>query len=144
MIRAVYEQVRAIVSGLGRAEWAVLLDHGERLQQLGASVPPAVWHKVSGSVATHYRPLEERYGRPTAIAILSAAIVGSAVPAPGTTFLAMASVIALAELHHQLGAGLVLGAADAVKMRLAESEILARQWPQDLAGVLKQESNDET
>jgi hypothetical protein len=140
MIHAVYEHVRAIVSGLGRAEWAALPDHGERLQQLVAHVPTAVWHKISGAVAAQYRTLEERYGRPAALAILSAAIVGSAVPVPGTTFLAMAPLIALAELHRQLVAGPVPGdAASVVKIRLAESEIrqLGRQWMQDLAGVWK-------
>ena len=114
----------------------------ERLRQLVASVPPAVWHKVSGEVATRYHSLEGRYGRPTAIAILSAGIVGTAVPLPGTTVLAMAPLIALAELHHQLvavhGPG---GAPWGAKIHLAESEILhhGRQWMQHLADVLKEE-----
>jgi hypothetical protein len=142
MIQVVYEHVRTILSRLGRTEWAAFSDHGERVQQLVANVPPAVWRKVSGAVAAHYRGLEERYGRATAIAILAAAIVGSAVPAPGTTFLAMAPLIALAELHHQLTTGPGLsGAVDVVKVRLADSEILqlGRQWVQDLADVLKQD-----
>jgi hypothetical protein len=106
-----------------------------------AGVPPTVWHKVSGAVATHYHSLEVRYGRPTAIAVVSAGIVGSAVPLPGTTFLAMAPLIALAELHHQLvpatGPG---GAFGGTKIHLAESEIvhLGRQWMQDLAGMVKE------
>jgi hypothetical protein len=142
MIQAVYEHVRAVVVGLGHAEWAVLPDHGERLERLVTEVPPAVWHKVSAAVATRYHTLEERYGRPTAIAIVSAGILGTAVPVPGTTVLATAPLIALAELHHRLVAppdpG---GAAGPVKIHLAESEILhlGRQWVQDLAGVLKKE-----
>jgi hypothetical protein len=121
---------------------AALPDHGERLRQLVASVPPAVWHKVSGAVATRYNSLEGRYGRPTAIAILSAGIVGTAVPLPGTTVLAMAPLIALAELHHQLVAAPDPGGAPwGATIHLAESEILhhGRQWMQDLAGVLKEE-----
>jgi hypothetical protein len=142
MIQAVYEHVRAVVGRLGHAEWAALPDHGERLQRLVADVPPAVWHKVSAAVATRYHALEERYGRPTAIAILSAGILGTAVPVPGTTVLATAPLIALAELHHRLAAQPDPGGAGGpVKIHLAESEILrlGRQWVQDLAGVLKKE-----
>src|SRR5262245_38726366 len=135
MIQAVYEHVRAVMGRLGHAEWAALSDPGERLQRLVAEVPPAIWHKVRETVATHYRTLEERYGRPTAIAILSAGILGSAVPVPGTTVLAAAPLIALAELHHQLTAGPGPGGTPgAVKIHLAESEILrlGRQWVQDV------------
>jgi hypothetical protein len=142
MIQAVHEHLRAVAGRLGHVEVAALPDHGERLRELAASLPPAVWHKVSGAVTTRYRSLEGRYGRPTAIAILSAGIVGTAVPLPGTTVVAMAPLIALAELHRQLvaapGPG---GAAWGAKIHLAELEIvhLGRQWMQDLAGVLKEE-----
>jgi hypothetical protein len=142
MIRTVHEHLRAVVGGLGHAELAALPDHGERLRQLVAGVPPAVWHRVSGAVATRYHSLEGRYGRSTAVAILSAGILGTAVPLPGTTVLAMAPLIALAELHHRLVAA--PGPGDApwgAKIHLVESEILhlGRQWMQELAGVLKEE-----
>src|SRR6516162_8286863 len=104
MLQAVHEHIRAVASQLGHVELAAHSDHGERVRQLVASVPPAVWHEVSGRVATRYHSLEGRYGRPTAIAILSAGIVGMAVPLPGTAVVAMAPLIALAELHHQLHA----------------------------------------
>src|SRR6516165_6716178 len=107
----VHEHLRAVVGGLGHVELAALPDHGERLRQLVASVPPAVWHKVSGAVATRYNSLEGRYGRPTAIAILSAGIVGTAVPLPGTSLVAVAPLLALAELHHQLVAAPGTGGA---------------------------------
>ena len=142
MIHIVHEHLRAVVGRLGHAELAALPDHGERLRHLVARVPPAVWHKVSGAVVTRYNSLEGRYGRPTAIAILSAGIVGSAVPLPGTTVLTMAPLIALAELHHQLGAAPGPGGFPwAAKIRLAESEILhhGRQWMQDLADVVGEE-----
>jgi hypothetical protein len=141
MIQAVQDHLRAVAGGLGHAELAALADHGERVQQLVASVPPAVWHKVSGAVATRYQSLEGRYGRPTAIAIVSAGIVGTAVPLPGTTVVAVAPLIGLAELHHQLvGKHDPGGASWGAKVHLAESEILqlGRQWIQDLAGVLKE------
>src|SRR6516164_1507518 len=131
MIQTVHEHLRAAVGRLGRAEWVALPDHGERLRHLVASVPPHVWHKVSGAVQARYLSLEERYGRPTAIAILSAGIVGTAMPLPGSTILAMAPLIGLAELQHRLAAapgpgGTPLGA----KIHLAESEIvhLGQQW----------------
>jgi hypothetical protein len=141
MIKTVHEHLRAVAGRLGHAELAALPDHGERLRQLVASVPPAVWHKVSGAVATRYQGLEGRYGRTTALAILSAGIVGTAVPLPGTTVLAMVPLIALAELHHQVATADPSGDSWGAKLHLAESEILhhGRQWMQDLAGVLKQE-----
>lgn len=146
IIPAVYEHVRAIVAKLGHADWAALPDHGDRLQRVVADIPPAVWHKVSNEVATRYRSLEERYGRSTAIAIVAAGIVGSAVPLPGTTVLAVAPLIALAELHHRLSAESgVSGAIRSLKTRLAESEIrqLGGQWVHDLADVLRSEGGQE-
>jgi hypothetical protein len=139
MIQAVVEHVRAVLGGLGHAEWAALPDHGERVQRLVATVPGAVWNKVSAEVAARYRTLEERYGRRTALATLSAGILASAVPVPGSTVLAMAPLVALVELHYRLAAE-PAGAARAVKIHLAESEILhlGRQWVQDLTGALKQ------
>jgi hypothetical protein len=139
MIHIVHEHLRAVVGGLGHTELAALPDHGERLRQLVARVPPAVWHKVSGAVAKRYNSLEGRYGRPTAIAILSAGIVGTAVPLPGTTVVAMAPLIALAELHHRLHADPGPGGAPwGATIHLAELEILhhGKQWMQDLAVVL--------
>jgi hypothetical protein len=142
MIRIVHEHLRAVAHGLGHVECASLSDHGERVRQLVASVPPAVWHKVSGTVATHYHSLEGRYGRPTAIAIVSAGIVGTAVPLPGTTVVAVAPLIAVAELHHQLvAAGGPGGPHLVATIHLVESEVLhlGRQWMHDLAGVLMEE-----
>jgi hypothetical protein len=141
MIQTVHEHVRAIAGRLGHAEWPALPDHGERVRQLAANVPPAVWHKVSGAVATRYQTLEHRYGRPTAIAILSAGLVGTAVPLPGTTFVAMAPVIAVAELHLHLVTASGPDASFAQRLHVAESEILhlGRQWMQDLAGVFQEE-----
>jgi hypothetical protein len=141
MTTSIHEHIQAVSGSLGFAELAAIADHSERVRHLVAHVPPAVWDKVSGAVATRYRPLEERYGRPTAIAIISAGIVGTAVPLPGTTLLAVAPVIAAAELHHRLVAhGLDL-ASLVHRIPLAESEILhlGRQWMQDLTGVLQEE-----
>jgi hypothetical protein len=142
MIQAVHDHLRAVAGGLGHAELAALADHDERVRQLVASVPPAVWHKVSGAVATRYHSLEGRYGRPTAVAIVSAGIVGTAVPLPGTTVLAMAPLIGLAELHYQLvGKHDPGGTSWGAEIHLAESEILhlGQHLMQDLAGILKED-----
>jgi hypothetical protein len=141
MIEAVHERVRAVITGLGQPEWAGFSEHGERLQRLVANVPPALWHKVSSEVATHYRKLEDRYGRATAIAILSAGIAGTAIPIPGTTILAAAPLVALAELHHRLVERQpVSSAGGRAEIRLADSELvrLGKQWLRDLADVFKQ------
>jgi hypothetical protein len=142
MIQAVHDHLLAVAGAVGQAQLAALTDHSERVRQLVVSVPPAVWHKVSAKVATHYHNLEGRYGRATAIAIVSAGIVGTAVPLPGTTVLAAAPLIALAELHHQLvGKHDPGGASWGSKLHLTESEILdlGRQWMKDLADALKDE-----
>jgi hypothetical protein len=142
MLQTVHEHFRTIVGALGHAECGALPDHGERVRQLVTKVPTDVWHKVSGAVATRYQNLEGRYGRPTAIAILSAGIVGTAVPLPGTTVVAMAPLIALAELHRQLVAAPRPGDVPwGAKIHFAESEILhiGKQWMQDLSGVLKED-----
>jgi hypothetical protein len=144
MIQAVVEHVQSVVAGLGHAEWAAIADHSERVRRLVTAVPGAVWDKVSAEVAARYHALEERYGRPTAITIVSAGILASAVPIPGTTVLATAPLIAVVELHHRLTAGHG-AAAGAVKTHLAESQVLhlGRQWMQDLSGVFRR-SHTET
>jgi hypothetical protein len=142
MIKAVHEHLRAVVHGLGHFELAAIPEHGERLTQLVGSVPPAVWNKVSNEVSTRYHKLEARYGRPTALAIVSAGIVGTAVPLPGTTFVAVAPLIALAELHHKVATSTGSDAAPwAARIHLAESEVmdLGKQWMQDLAGLVNEE-----
>jgi hypothetical protein len=141
MLQAVRDHLRAVASGLGHSA-AALADHGERVRQLVASVPPSLWHKVSGEVATRYHSLEGRYGRPTAVAIISAGIVGTAVPLPGTSILAAAPLIGLAELHHQLvGKCDPGGTSPGARIHLAESEIqqLGQHFMQDLAGILKED-----
>ena len=64
------------------------------------------------------------------------------MPLPGTTVLAAAPLIGLAELHHQLvGKHDPGGASLGSKIHLAESEILhlGQHLMQDLAGILKEE-----
>lgn len=101
-MQLVHERVRAVAHATGGAEWAELPGHVERLERLVAALPPAIWHRLSHAVRTKYELLERRYGRATAVAIVAAGVVGSAVPLPGTGLVAVAPVIGLAELHHQL------------------------------------------
>jgi hypothetical protein len=138
-MEAVHEQIRAAAGAAGHPELAALPGHGERLECLVARLPSAVWHKVSQAVRTRYHSLEARYGRATAITILAAGIVGSAAPVPGSSVVAMAPLIGLAELHHRLAPRLKpTGAALAAKVELAEAEVLqlGKQWVHDLAGLL--------
>jgi hypothetical protein len=139
MIRSVHEHIQEVAGMLGQTGLNALAEHGERVRNLVAQIPPAALQRVSSAVAARYRPLEERYGRPTAIAIVSAGIVGTAVPLPGASLVAVAPVIAAAELHHRL----IAHGLDAVSLvhsiHLEESELidLGRRWMDDLAGIIR-------
>jgi hypothetical protein len=99
---AVRAHVRAVSQALGHAELAALADHGARVTGLVAEIPQEAWHKIEATVTAKYQQLEQRYGRPMAVAIVSAGILGTAVPLPGTSVLAAMPLIGLAELHHRL------------------------------------------
>jgi hypothetical protein len=129
------------VDALVDPAWAGLADHEEHLRRLAAELPPAVWQKVKNAVATRYYELEARYGRRTALAIVSVGILATPVPVPGSTFLAAAPLIGLAELHRRLTAVPEPPAADLmtkITITEAESHHLGRQWAQELATLLKQ------
>jgi hypothetical protein len=137
-MHTVHERVRAVAHATGGAEWAELPGHVERLERLVAALPPAIWHRVSKAVRTKYELLEGRYGRTTAVAIVAAGVVGSAVPLPGTGIVAVAPVIGLAELHHQL-VPLVMPAAtalaDHVALTAAEVQRLGNNLVLELTGL---------
>lgn len=62
-------------------------------------LPRDLYLKAVKTAKEKYEQLEARYGRPAAVAIMAAGIAGTAVPLPGTTFVAVAPVVALAEIH---------------------------------------------
>jgi hypothetical protein len=62
-----------------------------RLGKAGAAIKA----KATGT----YQKLESRYGRATALAIMAAGIAGLPIPIPGTSFLAAAPIIAMAEVY---------------------------------------------
>src|SRR5262245_56380620 len=137
-MEAVHERVRAVADAAGGAEWAELPDHVERLERLVAALPPAIWHRISHAVRTKYEFLEARYGPTTAVAIVAAGVVGSAVPLPGTGLMAVAPVIGLAELHHQLFPLLVpagTALADHVALKAAEVQRLGNELVLELTGL---------
>ena len=70
----------------------------ERVDQL----PGDLYRKAVETAREKYAELEARYGRPTALAVMAAGIAGTAVPLPGTTFVAVAPVVALAEVYRTL------------------------------------------
>lgn len=134
----VHERVRAVAHAAGGAEWAELPGHVERLERLVTALPPAIWHRVSTAVRTKYEFLEGRYGRATAVAIVAAGVVGSAVPLPGTGIVAIAPVIGLAELHHRLCPLLVPAGsalADRVALTAAEVQRLGDELVLELTGL---------
>ena len=140
MILAVHEHIRTVVEAFGRPEWTALHDHSERVQRLLLDLPAGVWHRVQGAVTTKYRDLEGRYGRKTAVAIVSAGILGMAVPVPGTSIVAVAPLIGLAELHHRLSTATEQSGGLVAQVRLADSEVraLGQRWIKDLAKLIEQ------
>jgi len=140
---AACERIKAVAKAIGRGEWAALSDRGERLQRLVAEIPQATWRKVQHAVSTNYQRLEARYGRPTAVAIVSAGIVGTAVPLPGTSIVAVAPLIGLAELHHRIAAADEQGILG--KLRLAEADIekMGKQWIEDLGNLVRPRGDEE-
>jgi hypothetical protein len=139
-VRAVAEHVRAVAGGLTDPGWARLGDHEEWLRRVAAELPPAAWHKLRSAVATKYSQLEGRYGRPTALAIVSVGILATPLPVPGSALLAVAPLIALAELHHRLTAVAEPPAEELLtRTTLTEAEKLhlGQQWAQELAALLK-------
>lgn len=101
-----------------KAEWARLAARGARfssfsegrLETFGVrdwfnsarSIPQRVLDAAVAKVRSHYATLEQRYGRGYAIAVITAAILGTAIPLPGTTALAAGAVSAVAEIHKAL------------------------------------------
>src|SRR4051794_40886702 len=119
-MQAVHEQIQAVTAAAGHGD---LPDHAERLRHLVAGLPSDLWHKLSAAVGTKDHQFETRYGRATAVAIVAAGIVGTAVPLPFTSVLTAAPVIGLAELHHQVAPTLYAAREDvAAKAELAETE----------------------
>lgn len=101
-----------------KSEWARLAARGAqfsrfsegRLETFGVrdwfatarALPQRVLDAAIAKVRSHYATLEQRYGRAYAIAVITAAILGTAIPLPGTTALAAAAVSAVAEIHKSL------------------------------------------
>jgi hypothetical protein len=139
-VRAVAAHVRAVVGGLTDPGWAGLGDHEEWLRRVAAELPPAVWHKLQKAVATRYSQLEGRYGRSTALAIVSVGILATPLPVPGSALLAVAPLIVLAELHHRLTAVPEPPAEELLTrttLTEAERHHLGQKCVQELATLLK-------
>jgi len=70
-----------------------------------ADLPGKVYQAAKNKVVQKYQKLEGRYGRKTAIAIMGAALLGTAVPLPGTSLVAAAPIVGCAELYLKFRAG---------------------------------------
>ena len=140
-MQIIAERVRVAVEALCDPRRDMPADHEERLRRLVAELPPAAWHKVRNAVATRYGKLEARYGRREALVIISVGILATPVPVPGSTFLAAAPLIGLAELHRRLTAAPEPPTEDLMTkptLTEAESHHLGQQWVEELTAVLKQ------
>ena len=62
-------------------------------------LPVKVWERAKTIARDKYAKLEARYGRPTALAIMGAGIVGTAIPIPGATLVATAPIVGVAEIY---------------------------------------------
>lgn len=90
------------------------------LAERARELPAKVYNKAKEKVAGHYEKLAARYGKGMAIAIVGAGIVGTAAPLPGTTIIAAAPLIALAELYRAMSGK----KADEGEQELSEDELM--------------------
>lgn len=74
-----------------------------RLLAAAAKLPVSFVGKIKDSAVSMYGKLEGRYGRGVAIGAIAAFVAAAPVPLPGTSFAAMAPIVAGAELYKQFG-----------------------------------------
>lgn len=63
------------------------------------AVPAAIMTKAKDKAKSTYTKLEGRYGKPAALAIIGAGILGAPLPIPGSSLMTAAPVLAAAELY---------------------------------------------
>lgn len=108
---------------------------GQKLKSLPAKVVSAVRNKVKEKFAQ----LETRYGRKWAIAIMAAGIMAAPIPVPGSSLLAAAPLMGMAELHR------LVSRADNSKVELSDEEVeklgrkLLKELHEELASILEAE-----
>jgi len=132
--------IRRAIEALGQREWSLGEDYREGLQRLKARIAPSAWREIRSAISSKYKSAEARYGRPMALAILSAAIVGTAVPVPGATLVAVAPLIGLAELHIRMTSAKDQETGLGPRVKLAQAEIrrIAQRWIEDLTELVDQ------
>lgn len=108
---------------------------GQKLKSLPAKVVSAVRSKVKEK----FDQLESRYGRKWAIAIMAAGIMAAPIPVPGSSLLAAAPLMGMAELHR------LVSRADNSKVELSDEEVeklgrkLLKELHEELASILEAE-----
>ena len=106
---------------------------GQKLKSLPAKVVSAVRSKVKEK----FDQLESRYGRKWAIAIMAAGIMAAPVPVPGSSLLAAAPLMGMAELHR------LVSRSDNSKTELSDEEVeklgrkLLKELHEELASILE-------
>lgn len=91
--------------GSGGSNDAIHSEAGPAAQGWAAKagkLPSGVWAKAKAMVQQRYAQLAGRYGKPTALVIMAAGILGSATPVPGGGILAAAPIMGVAELYLRL------------------------------------------
>ena len=111
-----------------------------KFADLVKELPAAAYGKAKAKVVEHYRRFEARYGRKTAIAIVAAGVLGTAIPLPGTTLLAAAPVVGMAELYLRFMGGAGAAPAKAANLSLQEIRKLGRKFVKDLLAEWERES----
>ena len=96
-------------------------------------LPGEVWAAAKSKVKATYGKLEDRYGRPTAIAIMGAGVVGVPIPVPGASLVTAAPVIAAAELYRRFRGAKAY--KDANSLTEATIRKLGKDW---MDGLLKE------
>jgi SPP1 gp7 family putative phage head morphogenesis protein len=72
------------------------------IYEAAKALPGNIVSKIKDKVKKNYDRLSARYGSGWAKAIIAAAIIGTPIPAPGSTFAVAAPIVGLAELHRML------------------------------------------
>jgi HK97 family phage portal protein len=106
-------------------------------------LPGRILSAAKDKITTKYNQLSERYGKGMALAIMGAGILATPIPVPGTTFVAVAPLIAAGEIYRALAGSKgaknlrALLAQDGEADGMTDDEItkLGKEW---MAEILKE------
>ncbi len=99
---------------------------------------------IVAKVKAKYTQLESRYGKPMAIGIMAAGIVGTAMPIPGATIMASAPMIGVAEVYRLYKGGKKDAEPDVAKGVVDDKRLheIAAEWCKQLRDEWEQEKEE--